>query len=736
MASNHGETMSPYLFVNTFLIGFFGFAALHYFWLWCLSRREFVLLVFAVHCVLCASIGPFVIVIATASTGTDCQPALDARTTIGLLTQVSTVWIFALVTEIRAPWFSISVSTVFLLVAAINVFIVPINGVVTGLDRMHTWWGEEITVPRHTAWRWWSQPVFGLIISVYVFGLIGAARLWIRDRVGGLLVGLAAGIGLIKLAEPVAVDLFQVRLPYAGSLPEPVFVVLIAVLLSREYRLRGERLAAGADALAISEARYRTLTESAPEAVVVLDVERGTFADFNRKACELFGFSAEALRSLGPLQLSPLRQPDGRQSSEAAAEYIRQAVAYARPVFEWTYRTADGHEYPCEVRLVRLPDPSRVLLRGSVTDIKERKRAEAALRESEERFRNAFDFAAIGMALVAPDGRFLRVNQALCDMVGYSAAELLARDFQSITHPDDLEEDLGLARQILKDSLPFYHLEKRYLHKEGRIVWALLSVSLLRGRHAEPLYFISQIEDITERKNAEKTLQAYNLRLKALSHQILGTQETERRRLARELHDEIGQMLTAVGLRLHQLKTVCGAGAEAVLNEDIAFVNRAIEEVRELSLNLRPPMLDVLGLEAALRWYAQNQSQRSGLDVRLLGHLNVPRLDPNLEIACFRVVQESTTNVLRHAQARHVWIELQEEDTELNVVIRDDGVGFDVAEMHKRAGCGGSFGILAMRERIDLLGGRLEIESAPGQGTRVCARFPLNGTGTPTESSS
>src|ERR1043165_8809129 len=108
-------------------------------------------------------------------------------------------------------------------------------------------------------------------------------------------------------------------------------------------------------------------------------------------------------------------------------------------------------------------------------------------------------------------------------------------------------------------------------------------------------------------------------RLKALSQQILATQENERRRLARELHDEIGQVLTTVGMRLHQLRA---ATAIAGLDEDIAFVNRAIEEVRELSLNLRPPMLDVLGLEAALRWYAQTQSQRSAVDIRLDGHLS------------------------------------------------------------------------------------------------------------------
>jgi PAS domain S-box-containing protein len=727
--------MSPYLFINTVLIGFFSFAALHYFWIWCLSRREFALLVFAIHCVLCACSGPFLIMIATATTAAECQPGLDGRTTIGLLAQVSTVWILALVTGMRARWFLISISVIFLLLAVINEFVLPFNGVVTGLDRVRTWWGEGITVPRHTEWKWWWSPILGLVISVQVFGLIGAARLWTSDRVAGMLAGLAAAAGVFSIALAIAIDLLHVRLPYEGSLPQPLFVALIALLLSREYRLRGKKLTAGESALAISEARYRTLTESAPEAVVVLDIKRGTFADFNANACELFGLSAETLRTLGPVQLSPPRQPDGRESQEAAADYLRQAMDHGRPVFEWTHRAANGREFPCEVRLVQLPDPSRVLVRGSVTDITERKRAEEALRESEERFRNAFDFAAIGMALVATDGHFLRVNKSLSDMLGYAPTELLERDFQSITHPGDLEADLGLVRQLLQGAIPYYHLEKRYVHKEGSIIWALLSVSLLRGRFGEPLYFISQIEDITERTNAEKKLQDYNSRLKALSHRILETQETERRRLARELHDEIGQVLTTVGLRLHQLKTACGASAESMLNDDIAVVNRAIEEVRELSLNLRPPMLDVLGLEAALRWHAQNLSQRSGLDVRLVGHLDVPRLEADLEIACFRVVQEATTNVLRHAQASRILIELQEEDTEFSVIIQDDGVGFDVAAMQKRAGCGGSFGILAMHERIDLLGGRLEIESAPGRGTRVCARFPLNITAMPTEPS-
>ncbi len=136
----------------------------------------------------------------------------------------------------------------------------------------------------------------------------------------------------------------------------------------------------------------------------------------------------------------------------------------------------------------------------------DRKQAEAKLRESEERFHEAFANAAIGMAIVSLDGRWLQVNRSICEMVGYSESELLATNFQEITHPDDLETDLGYVRQMLAGEIPYYHLEQRYLHKQGHVVWILLSVSLVRDSEGNPWYFVAQIQDITERKLAEYAL--------------------------------------------------------------------------------------------------------------------------------------------------------------------------------------------------------------------------------------
>lgn len=221
-------------------------------------------------------------------------------------------------------------------------------------------------------------------------------------------------------------------------------------------------------------------------------------------------------------------------------------------------------------------------------------------------------------------------------------------------------------------------------------------------------------------------VQAGQKRLEALSRQLLEAQETERRRLAYELHDEIGQTLTAIKLNLQVLQRQPHSSPPPV-SESIRMVEQAIEEVRDLSLNLRPSLLDDLGLAATLRWFLDRQAQRSGLNIQL--RIDPPEMEtpPHLNTVCFRVVQESLTNVVRHAQARQVWVELAARESELRLTIQDDGHGFALEESLKWAIQGVSVGLLGMQERVLLAGGRLEIDSAPGRGTAIRAWLPLGG---------
>jgi PAS domain S-box-containing protein len=221
-----------------------------------------------------------------------------------------------------------------------------------------------------------------------------------------------------------------------------------------------------------------------------------------------------------------------------------------------------------------------------------------------------------------------------------------------------------------------------------------------------------------------ESVRAGRERQRVLARRLLTVQEEERHRLAVELHDELGQVLTAVKINLESLERVGGAGpAPAHLRDAIASVDQAMERVRDIALDLRPSVLDDLGLSAALRWYVDRFARAT----RVQAHLAidaVPHLEPELETACFRVAQEALTNVARHARARHVWLGLRLEDG-LELRVRDDGSGFDPGAARERAIGGASMGLLGMQERVALVGGEYELRSAPGQGTEVRACFPV-----------
>jgi two-component system sensor histidine kinase UhpB len=237
---------------------------------------------------------------------------------------------------------------------------------------------------------------------------------------------------------------------------------------------------------------------------------------------------------------------------------------------------------------------------------------------------------------------------------------------------------------------------------------------------------MQEVKERVERKLAEKKREEYSRKLQVLSRRLVEAQETERRHLARELHDEIGQALTVAQLNLQALLE--SPGTETLLprlKESLEVVERVLEQVHDISLNLRPSILDDLGLEPALRWLTDRQAALVGLEANFHADALEQRLDPVIETECFRVAQGALTNVLRHAQAQTVSVELRKENGQLHLRVRDDGIGFDVAALREKAVLGASLGLLSMEERAALAGGGLEFTSVPKLGTEVHAWFPL-----------
>ncbi|HWD23426.1 MAG TPA: histidine kinase [Burkholderiales bacterium] len=221
-----------------------------------------------------------------------------------------------------------------------------------------------------------------------------------------------------------------------------------------------------------------------------------------------------------------------------------------------------------------------------------------------------------------------------------------------------------------------------------------------------------------------RALELSQERLRALSRRLLEVQEEERGRLARDLHDDIGQALTALKIQLESLARSAGASAARIL-ECADTTRHALERVRQLSLSLRPSQLDDLGLAAALRSHLDRQASIGGLTPNF-DAAEAPRgLAREIETACFRVAQEAINNVLRHAEARNLWLRLFTAGGRLALSVRDDGRGFDLEAARRRGAAGASLGLVGMEERVALAGGTLELRSAPGQGTVLLATFPL-----------
>jgi PAS domain S-box-containing protein len=353
---------------------------------------------------------------------------------------------------------------------------------------------------------------------------------------------------------------------------------------------------------------------------------------------------------------------------------------------------------------------------GVVQDITERKETEQALRESEELYRFLTENCNDIITLYDIEGRRVYGSPSFARVLGW----IPPNSFEGI-HPEDLEMTRRVWQRILAGEKTMYTF--RHAHADGSWRW-LESGGSLVSYQGKP-HVIAVSRDVTERKQADEALRESAKRLQHLSRRLLEVQEAERRHLARELHDEFGQVLAGITLHLYAAKGLAGEAAVPRLDECAALLRQAGDQVRNLALELRPTMLDSLGLEATLHWLAEHHQQRTSMDTQVVGHLSGATLSSELAIACFRVVQEALTNVARHSAARHVRIELSQSESGVDLVVRDDGVGFDVPTIQAQAAQRGSLGLLGMRERIQILGGSLEVESEPGRGTRIRAAFPL-----------
>jgi PAS domain S-box-containing protein len=359
-------------------------------------------------------------------------------------------------------------------------------------------------------------------------------------------------------------------------------------------------------------------------------------------------------------------------------------------------------------------------------EITERRRVEKALMESESRFRTIIQEAAIGIALIDRKGHIIEGNPALLAMLGFTPEELRGLEFTRIHHPDNAGVNCKVLQQLLAGKQDVYRVETRYIRKDGWIGWGRQSISLVREPGGKPQFAIALFEDITERRESESKIRAYQEQLRSLASELSLTEERERRQLATVLHDHIAQMLVMAKTKFDCLleSTLRRSLAKPVV-EVQTLIDESIRHTRSLIFELSPPILYDLGFEPAIDWLAEHMQQQHGLVVEVEDDGQSKELDNEVRALLFRAVQELLFNVLQHAQVGHARVRMRREGDYLRVAVEDNGAGFAPEKLSAPAGKMAGFGLFSIRERLHYFGGRMRIDSIPGQVTSIILTIPL-----------
>jgi len=475
-----------------------------------------------------------------------------------------------------------------------------------------------------------------------------------------------------------------------------------------------------------SEATSRLILESVPDAIVITNPE-GVVVHCNTQVETLFGYSPNELLGQPVDILFPERhhEQDLLHRKTFGENPARRMIGIDKQLFALR---RNGDEFPVEVALSPISNSTTWDMIVTIRDNTVQRQAQEALRVSEEKLRTLFEILPVGISFLNQNAQIIEMNSALTQILGLSKNELLRSSFKS---RDYVRSDGSImprselaSTRALTEQKTVYNVETGIVKDKGEITWT--SVNAAPVKVADVAAVIVTV-DITERKNAENALHKNRERLRALSRRLVEVQEDERRAIARELHDRVGQNLAALNLNLNILRSQLSDDALAKigsrLTDSVQLVNDILTITRSVMADLRSNVLDDYGLESALREYADQFTQRFGVQVVAdKTSRPIPRFDPSIEMTLLRIAQEALTNVARHSQASQATITLNMEGNAMKMTIQDNGIGI---LSWQKANQKGSHGLRIIRERTEAFGGSVQIQSAYKKGTTIEVRIPI-----------
>jgi PAS domain S-box-containing protein len=473
------------------------------------------------------------------------------------------------------------------------------------------------------------------------------------------------------------------------------------------------------ESLRKSEGKYRLVVDYANEGIVI--TQDNFFRFINPKAVKIWGRSHEELTSRSFIDFI---HPDDREM--VMERHLKRIKGDSIPNF-YSCRIVDreGNTKWVEINSVLITWMGRPATLSFFNNITERKRAEERLRLTESAIQQAGDAVIITMANPVPSSsRVVFVNAAFTKMTGYAAEEIT--------------DKLPLLQGPLSDSTQWkkmeagtsqdktFYLETVATRKDGTQFNMEWQITPLRNERGKVTHFVSVQRDITERKKNEEQFNVYREQLRLLASELLLAEERERRRIAMDLHDNIGQMLALTRIKLDVLRNTLSVGGPGdAVGEIVELIDQSIGYTKSLSFELSPPLLYDIGIEATIEWLAE-QMQKQHYILFFCENDGSPKpLKRDVSILLFQTVRELFMNIVKHSQAHQVNVGISREADTIKIVVEDDGIGFDASKIDTDL----TFGFFSIRERLKYLGGSLSIDTGPGRGTRVTVTSPLDRTG-------
>lgn len=466
-----------------------------------------------------------------------------------------------------------------------------------------------------------------------------------------------------------------------------------------------------------NEIRYRDLIEQASDGIVIVTLY-GDYVEVNSSICRLLGYTKKELLSMNSRDVVPAIAHEKDLSTRIGA--IRNTEESV--INEVLLKRKDGSLVQVETHSKRLPDGNLI---SFIRDLSERKKADKEIRDSEERYRALVENATEVLMLYDIDSRlFVNVSESAGRMFKKSTEELLKCGFREISPEKQQRQS---SEKIFEEKLQMtlagdkVNFEWNYIDSNGKIIPCETWLVRLPG----PKVLIrTSIQDISERKKYEKELKSSSEKLRELYNSLQNVREEERKHIAREIHDELGQQLTGLKMDIYSiyrsLKTD-DDNINAKMQATLGLIDQSMSSVRKIAMELRPSILDDLGLVAALEWQAEEFEKRSLIKVNFSSSITELVVEPNTAIALFRIFQELLTNVGRHSEAGKVNVFVYIEESRLFLRVGDNGKGFDpeAAEAKK------TLGLTGIRERVNLISGTYSVETSAGKGTRVLVSVPI-----------